>query len=444
MSLALFRVGNFLSINDTIELSFIPDEEFGTEKGCVEDGFLQIAALFGANASGKTNIVLAFDYLRYLIVGEHSLISTKNIGRLNGDVSCPFNESSVTHFELFFKSIHLFNLSYVLDFDSSKGEVIKETLTLYESDSDGIILLERIGSEFVLNPGSMTDGFNAAQTLLDKVGLKIGMPVIHQLVNSDIDWPPTYFVHMVLDNLYILASNDYEYDDIYSYHGIDDLRIVLDFLVELTDVSDAYLSNPDELPTIVCHFSDQLSDHEYALAHNSEKMQLIDVDDKRSYDILFAIGSENKLLMYTHLSSGVKRIIDVVLRILSTKIKSTSPAVDEKIGITVNMIEHSKTKPYTYVYDEICYALHPTIVNRLIEKLLREEPNSQFIMTFHESEFLISDDIRKDEIWFVKKDDNQTTVESLSQFDCSESSDVKNEYLNNRFEGTPRFSGGLD
>lgn len=443
MSLALFRVGNFLSINDTIELSFIPDDEFGTDKGCTSDGFLQIAALFGANASGKTNIILAFDYLRYLVTGEHSSISINNFGRLNGDVSCPFNESSVTHFELFFKNAHMFNLSYTVDYDSLRGEVIEETLIHYESDSEGIRLLERNGSEFVLKQSSMFN-IDVAQSFIDEHGLQTGISVIRQLEENNIDWAPSVFTYVELNDLHILASNEYECRDIYSYNGIYDLKMVLDCLIDLTDVSDIYLSNANDYRSDVHLVLDQLPDHEYCLAHNGERMELFDIDEKKGYDILFVLGSKDESLKYTQLSSGVKRIIDILLRILSTKIRSTSPYVDEKRGITSNIIEHVNTKStYTYVYDEICYALHPTIVNKLIKKLLKAEKDSQFVMTFHESEFLISDDIRKDEIWFIKKNDNQTTMESLSQFDCSNSSDVKNEYLNNRYEGIPRFNGGL-
>lgn len=58
-----FRVSNYLSIRDEQKLSFLakgPSSELVTE--IVEGTFLyKLAILYGSNASGKSNILIAFE-----------------------------------------------------------------------------------------------------------------------------------------------------------------------------------------------------------------------------------------------------------------------------------------------------------------------------------------------------------------------------------------------
>lgn len=446
MSLSLFRVGNFLSIKDTVELSFIPNEEFGTKKGCIEDGLLQIAALFGANASGKTNIVLAFDYLRYLIIGKHSNISTKNLGRLGGNVSCPFNESDVTRFELYFKALHQMNMSYTLEYDSSKNEVVREDLTIYESDSKIENILVRNGLQYQLSSNWMdTDIIAAVNSHFNEHDLMKDIPAVKQFHDINRELPPIILLMFEIESIRILTIDEYDRSNLGSIFGLDSLRTLSEFLKDLTDITAIYLRDTKEPDIVIDPFSTNLPKDEYGLKYDNERIMFAGLNNKKIYDVLFSIGSSNALLNIKQLSSGVVRIIDIVMRIMSSKRYSKDQEVNEMYGITETAIRIlDGNMPDMYIYDEICSALHPTIVNRLVHKILKMEPKSQFILTFHETEFLVSNDVRRDEIWFVEKTNNITTVESLDQYERDSHADIKRNYLDNRYEGTPRFNGELD
>src|ERR1035438_4557545 len=72
-----FRVLNFRSLRTEQSLSMVA----GTTKDRaetvfhppgVEDGVLPVAAIYGANASGKTNVILALQFMRAAVQNSHA------------------------------------------------------------------------------------------------------------------------------------------------------------------------------------------------------------------------------------------------------------------------------------------------------------------------------------------------------------------------------------
>lgn len=70
-----------------------------------------------------------------------------------------------------------------------------------------------------------------------------------------------------------------------------------------------------------------------------------------------------------------------------------------------------------YVIDELDNSLHPLLVNGFLSKFLKINNNTQLIITTHESKTLDFDLVRRDEIWFTEKnDDCSSKLYSLEEF----------------------------
>ena len=73
-----FGVSNYLSIKDRQELSLVAsslkDDESGliTPPAKVKERVLPAAVIYGANASGKSNVVKAFEFMRHFALYSHS------------------------------------------------------------------------------------------------------------------------------------------------------------------------------------------------------------------------------------------------------------------------------------------------------------------------------------------------------------------------------------
>jgi uncharacterized protein len=73
--LITFRVSNFLSFNDEAELSMqagpqrnLPSHYISTGSGRNDVNILKTAVIYGANASGKSNLIKAMDFAKKVIV----------------------------------------------------------------------------------------------------------------------------------------------------------------------------------------------------------------------------------------------------------------------------------------------------------------------------------------------------------------------------------------
>ena len=93
-----------------------------------------------------------------------------------------------------------------------------------------------------------------------------------------------------------------------------------------------------------------------------------------------------------------------------------------------------------YVIDELERKLHPKLSFLILHMFLKNsgQKPSQLIVTTHETQILDLGLLRTDEIWFAEKDSNGgSSLFSLEEFTPRPSGDVRDEYLQGRFGATP-------
>lgn len=97
-----------------------------------------------------------------------------------------------------------------------------------------------------------------------------------------------------------------------------------------------------------------------------------------------------------------------------------------------------------YVVDEFDRSLHPKLCMMYVEAFLRAvregKSRGQILLTTHETCLLDLDLLRRDEIWFVEKDQEQSSrITSLAEFKFKVRADLKvaKGYLNGRFGAIP-------
>jgi hypothetical protein len=94
-----------------------------------------------------------------------------------------------------------------------------------------------------------------------------------------------------------------------------------------------------------------------------------------------------------------------------------------------------------YLIDEIDRSMHPILSQKILEYYythLSQELDTQLIFTTHEANLLNLDLIRADEVWFVEKDANGASqFTSLAEYKPRE--DVRKGYLQGRYGAIPFF-----
>lgn len=93
------------------------------------------------------------------------------------------------------------------------------------------------------------------------------------------------------------------------------------------------------------------------------------------------------------------------------------------------------------VFDELDSSLHPKIIERLIQKLINKQCNSQLIFTTHNTHLMDSKLLRRDQFWLTERDNNGATqLTSIYDYEGRESEDVEKRYFEGRYRGLPNIS----
>ena len=145
--------------------------------------------------------------------------------------------------------------------------------------------------------------------------------------------------------------------------------------------------------------------------------------------------------------------------IIATKIVTTRQ-IDDSTTITFDLEEesdgtcrlldllpalsHVSSHEYagrTFIIDEFDRSLHPNLSRDFLSIFLNgknSHSEDQLIVTTHESNLLDSELLRRDEIWFVQKEDDQSSsLYSLNDYSPRFDKDLRKAYLNGTYGGVP-------
>jgi len=131
-------------------------------------------------------------------------------------------------------------------------------------------------------------------------------------------------------------------------------------------------------------------------------------------EILFSFADE---------SDGTRRLLDVLPAFLSLE-----------GGLT----------PSVFVIDELDRSLHSNLTRSLLEHYLgrrTDSSRSQLIFTTHDTQLMTQDIFRRDEIWITEREpDGASKLAAFSEFkDVRKDKDIRKSYLQGRLGGVPKI-----
>ena len=118
---------------------------------------------------------------------------------------------------------------------------------------------------------------------------------------------------------------------------------------------------------------------------------------------------------------------------------------------TIRLLEYApfllvvKTVPITYLVDEFDSHLHPILAKHLLATVLNQShPESQFIVTAHDTTLMTHDIWRTDEVWFAEKRvDGSTDLYSMYNFTPRFDKNLEKGYRQGLYGAVPFPKGGL-
>jgi uncharacterized protein len=422
-----FRVSNFRSIREEQVLSLVAsraDKDLEANlidadlPGMANTRYLRGAAIYGHNASGKSNILLAFEYL-------YGLVLNSAVGLKPGDETGaePFkldgeSKNKPSKFEITFVAE---GVRYLFGLSVSPQRIIEEYLIAYPKGLPQKWYRRSYDSEMGKyvwdNPSPY---FHADESLKEKTRenslfLSIGPQFNNAQLTTVYRWFKAHVRFLKLSGGHVLQPS---YTMQRLFHGKDSQGIInllrsadiaiVDAEVEERDIDFDSLKETLS-PTILSE-----------LINNSKGKKALEVM------LLHAAGKNPpvKLDYAREESAGTRRLFALA-------------------GPWMDILENG----YLVFIDEIETSLHPLLVKELIR--LIQSPNTnpkgaQIIFTTHSPSLLDTELIRRDQIWFTEKDEaGETRLYPLTDYQPRKGEAIAKGYLAGRYGAIPFIPEGL-
>ncbi|GHS97692.1 transporter [Bacteroidia bacterium] len=416
-----FSVQNYGSIKDKQTLSFEADKSTHLEDYYVihTNGLrlLKLGLIYGANASGKTTILKALDFLRTLVLNP-KIKKTEffDFEPFEFDENTPLQN---TIFEIEFIQD---KMRYLYEIELNKNAIVSEELYSYNPKKSNVfkrttnlenqvaeikfgnkIKVEKIATEVL---GSNTLWNNTVLGGFLKTNFE------SKELKNVIDWFKNYLQQLIVPHkdLSDFTSSRIVESEIQK-------NIVIDILKKADfNISNIIIKDKEYDYSIVGNLD--LEDQK-ALLRWKEIMQSMS-----SKEIKFehTINEKRYVLEFENESQGTQRYYGLA-------------------GILYLLIKNSTA----FSIDELESSLHPDLFKHFLLSFILNSKKSQILATTHNIEILSNKDIfRNDAIWITDKDNDSCSTElySLADFDTSvirNTSSIYNAFRIGKLGGVPNL-----
>ena len=348
-------------------------------RNTLNEKVLPVTAIYGANASGKSSVFEAFQFMALCVLESLSFSddNKKNPYKLKVD-SFKFSENreKPSEFEINYidkkgKKELYYNYGFKIDNSGILEEYLaSNTKTGVKRNEDYTYIFKRERNQKLYLDSSI-EKFREnleislkEKTLLVSLGAKLNIDEFIRV--------RTWFINTEVINF----SN--------SLYGAFLENILPNNIIESEEVR-------KNLVSFINSFDDSIIDIEV------EKISAIDENDKDNYRV-FTIhksdkGTSTARISMNEESSGTKKMFSLYQTLLD---------VLEKGGV--------------FFADELDIKLHPLLMRNILLTFTDKEKNSnnaQLIFTTHNTIYMDMDLLRRDEIWFVEKDNGVSNLYSL-------------------------------
>lgn len=431
-----FIVENYLSFKDETEFNMLTGAPRRLKHHVYQHGeleLLKMAAIYGANGAGKSNLVSALTALRNLVFSKTTFLMQEPIRKFRLEKT--YTEKP-TCFEIEFihnRKIFLYSIKVY------QYKILEETLFLIHTGGTDEFIFNR---KLIENQIKIDFNKKYQKTpqdkyrieLYEKEILKDDASLLGQLSQSKegfevlkecYEWFASCLLflephHSLME---VMLSNT----DIFQFVK----QFVKQFNVGIADFELQKISFERFLGDDYQNIGEQLKQQLnlkpqiyladfFKLEHARKDTMAVKENNEYwiRYLIMYHKNTENQNIVFkpNEESEGTIRLLDLLTAFY----------------FVLN-------KPCTVFIDEIDRSIHPHLLKKLLEKFSENpEIKGQLIFTTHESNLLDQNMLRQDEIWLVEKNtEGATKLYPMSDFEVRHDLDIRKGYLNGRFGAIP-------
>ena len=414
-----FSVGNFRSIKEIQTISFVASpivskykevDENNTFQATDKIRLLKSLAVYGANASGKSNFIIAFRALMNVI-----LHSFKNEETLFQNIIPFLLSDETTNKPSYFQVVFILNeVIYRYGFEATNGEIISEWLF---SKNQNVSNREA----FIFTREKQLIDIN------DKTLKSIRK--FRNLINNDnpaIRKNALFLTTLAALNEDLSKSFMIFFNNIPALVGLSD-RILRQNVDEL-------ISNDPELRGEILKMLKE-SDTNIVNIKAFEPSELnMDIETAKNYNNMVKAG-DRKILATFHKKNGSKEEVMLYLDIHGSEGTRKMYEIYPFVFYTLKL-------GTLLVIDEFDARFHPRLSQKIIDLFNNPKTNpknAQLLVVTHDTNLLSAKTFRRDQILFVEKDKNEASrIYSLAEFKgVRNDASFEKDYLDGRYGAVP-------
>jgi len=411
-----FKVENFRSLRECSTLTMLasadkslPNNMFHSKT--VGKNFLKSAAIFGANASGKSNLVIAMALLRNLVLKSH--LHQKGM-KLNYQ---PFlfdaeSQKKPTTFSVTFVYEKV-RYQYTLSFNSEG--IIEETL-YHHPEGRKALIFQRHGQEFTFTKDQTEQTVISRRTPENVLYLSSSVQFNYKRTIPAYEWFHDKLIVLETSELEPLIDNVIEKAN----KNLKFKRMVENGL----RIADFGITGfRGRIKTMTIHDLEGKVPPQILGMMTVGGMKAIDRDIKFTHEIKDDHGKKQYFELNSYQESeGTRKLFAII-----------GPVVDSLLD------------GRTLIVDEMDTKLHHSISSWLIDLFHDTSQNSkgaQLIFNTHNQFLLDLSRFRRDQIWFTEKNSDTGTsiIYSLAEFGERKDRDIQKAYHLGRYGSTPFIS----
>ena len=411
-----FSVGNYKSFKETVTLSMVASSITEEDKELNENNvfpindklsLLKSAAIYGANASGKSNLVAAINFMKWFVLNSSKETQVSDAIDIEAFRLSTETEKEPSFFEIVFL---LEDKTFRYGFEVNAREVVSEWL-FQADDTEEKMLFERDFDNYIL------DDFPEGQGISDKTRSNaLFLSVVAQF-NGKISGKILLWFSKTLQVISGLQDTQYRKETLESFENAGHRHDIIEFIKKLDlgilDIIRVKTSVVFSIPDNTAKYGGSYSN----LYPNSEIQTTVytfhpkyDADGKQTSMELFD--------MEKHESEGTNKLFALA-------------------GILLDTLRTGKI----LLIDELDARLHPLITRELICLFNSNETNphnAQLIFTTHDTNLLSSKTFRKDQIWFTEKHNKGATdLYSLVEYKVGKNASFERDYMIGKYGAIP-------
>lgn len=439
-----FRFENFKSFEKLAEFSMITGKAKLHEENFYKSNkfnFLKFSAMYGPNAGGKSSFIDAIGVSQAMVLNDLNIVTTKDLYNKNDEKN--IEKPTAFEYEILLEDkIYSYGFSVMMNQKKIVDEYLLE-ITNSKNLNDAIEIFARYDSK----DGTIVD------VNFDYLGVDENTKTRINVYKEDLENSTLFLKSLNTKKKSIKSkiSKETVLEDIFNWFE-DTLEVIspngTTKSYNLTYLDEEYLATLGEY---LQAFDTGVRKVRFERSSEEALKMPIKIREKILENITLDIkgGNESGALIRT--GSNIFRII---LGEKDNLIIDEIRFVHNSETITYSLEEESDgtrriidiftillgEKDKVYVIDELDRSLHPNLTYNFVKQFLFNTSGSQLIVTTHEDRLLDLELLRRDQIWFVERNElGNSELYSLEEFKVRFDKDILKEYLSGRYGSVPNF-----